>query len=72
MVNFLTESESRVSFDDLILVHFVPVRVHHFPTHQYTYTITTMGGMHIIWVGIVVAAIAIVAWFVTPKGKNQV
>jgi len=31
-----------------------------------------MSGMHIIWVGIVVAAIAIVGWFLTPRGKNQV
>jgi hypothetical protein len=31
-----------------------------------------MGLMHIIIVGLVIAAIAVVAWFVTPKGKNQV
>lgn len=37
-----------------------------------TTTAYTMGGMHIIWVGVVVAAIAIVAWLVIPKGKNQV
>jgi hypothetical protein len=31
-----------------------------------------MGFMHIVFVGIVVAALAFIGWFVTPKGKNQV
>ncbi|ORX35670.1 ATPase, V0 complex, subunit E1/e2 [Kockovaella imperatae] len=31
-----------------------------------------MAFLHVVFVGLVIAAIAAAAWFLTPRGKNQV
>jgi hypothetical protein len=71
-VDFLTESiPTCIVYHYSIVTQLAPTD--HFPFSPITHiSTTTMGGMHIIWVGVVVAAIAIVAWLVVPRGKNQV